>query len=480
MMADTAVPADATWPRLMTGAHPRAAGSWGSEVSDYALANAGMHLRPLKTLRWWQRLVLDRALEHDEAGQLIWQTVLVSAPRQVGKSYLERIVCGWRLHQGDWFGGPQDVLHVAHKLVAAQEVWRPAARWALREYGRGSVRWANGEQQIELPDGSRWMIQAATDGAGVSFSLSLVLVDEAWRVGRQVVDAALVPTMADAEQPQLWLVSTAGTSASDLMMAYRSLALALDQPAADDSLLLLEWSAPPDPDLDIDDPATWRAASPYWDTRRETRVAKARREAPETTFRQQWLNQWVPTVTAPLFDPSVWPSMEWLGPMPAGPLTFGVDVAADRSHACIVALAGGVAEVVDHRTGASWVPARLVELTSRWQPAAIGVDGTGPAATVADQLRDSDAAPLLVVLTGRQLASACGQVFDAVAGQKLMARPNEHLERAIGHAQRRPYGQSWVFARSNGDVSCVPLLALTVADWASEHAAQLVEGSRIW
>jgi hypothetical protein len=474
------VPDDSTWPRLMTGEHPRWAGSLGAECEEWALERPLMHLRGLKSLRWWQRLVLERALEVDATGALLWQTVIVSAPRQTGKSYLERIALAWRMSQAARFDGPQDCLHVAHKLSAAQEVWRPAARWAVQDI-HNRVRWANGEQQIELADGSRWMIQAATDGAGVSFSLAMVLVDEAWRVHRHVVDAALVPTMAEAEQPQLWLVSTAGTSASDLMLAYRAMAMALDKPTAGDSVLLLEWSAPPDPDLDIDDPVTWRNATPYWDARRQSRVQKARDEQPEVAFRQQWLNQWVPTMAAPLFEPSAWTRMLWLGALPTGPLAFGVDVAKDRSHAVIVALCNGVAEVVERQAGAAWVPTRLVELVARWQPVAIGVDATGAAATVADQLRDTPADRLLVPLTGRQLASACGQVFDAISEERLCARANSHLEDAVLHATKRPYGQAWVFAGSNDGVSCVPLLALTAAWWAAGHQAeQAVERSQIW
>lgn len=473
-------PSDSSAPRLMTARHPRAVGTFGPSVQEWSLNRPGMHMRPLTDWRWWQQLALNRAFEHDERGQLVWQTVLLSAPRQTGKSYLERAVLGWRIHQAEAFGGAQDVLHVAHKLVAAQEVWRPAARWAIGEYGRPAVRWANGEQQIELPDGSRWMIQAATDGAGVAFSLSMVLVDEAWRVARHVVDAALSPTMAETEQPQLWLVSTAGTSQSDLMMAYRSLALAMERPADGDSLLMLEWSAPPDPDLDIDSVDVWRDASPFWDARREARLRKARAEVTEVEFRQQWLNQWVPTVAAPVFEPSIWPRMEWLGAMPAGRLAFGFDLAADRSHASVLAVCNGVAEVIDHRAGASWLPVRLAELAARWSPIAIGCDGSGPAASVADQLTDTDAGRLLTMLNGKQLAIACGQLFDAITDGQLAARPNEHLERAVLHAQRRPYGQSWVFARSNGDASCVPLLALVTAVWAAEHSAEVVEASQIW
>jgi hypothetical protein len=474
-------PEDSAFPRLMTGAHPRLAGSYGQEVADWAVLNPDLHLKRLEGLRWWQRLALDRALEHDAAGKLLWQTVILSAPRQTGKSYLERIVCAWRISQAERFGQPQDVLHVAHKLVAAQEVWRPAARWALRRHGKGAVRLSNGEQQIELPDASRWMVQAATDGAGVAFSLSMVLVDEAWRIARHVVDGALLPTMAEAEQPQLWLVSTAGTSQSDLMLAYRAVALALDHPRARDSTLLLEWSAPPDPDLDITDPAVWRACQPFWDDRRADRMAKAHSDTSETMFRQQWLNQWVPTITAPLFTPEQWEQLAWVGNVPDGPLALGVDVANDRSHATIVAITNGVAEVVDHRPGAAWVPERIQDLVARWHPVAIGLDGTGPASTVADQLADDDeCGRLLVTMTGRHLATACGLVFDAITDGTLAARHSEHLTAAVVTARQRPYGQAWVFQRTGGEASGVPIIALAAAYWAAEHAPEVVEESRIW
>lgn len=426
---------------------------------------------------------MDRALEVDEDGRLVWQTILVSAPRQVGKSYVERAVCAWRMSSADRFDGPQDVMHVAHKLQAAHEVWAPAARWALGPEAPTytTVRWANGEQKIELPDGSRWMIQAATEGAGVSFSLSMVLVDEAWRVRRHVVDAALSPTMAEADQPQLWLVSTAGTSASDLMIAYRQLGLGQAEPDESSSLLMIEWSAPPDPDLDIDDPGVWEAASPYWDERRADRTRKARAEQPEVEFRQQWLNQWVPTLSSPLFDPSVWPSMVYLGPLPSGPLAFGVDVAQDRSHASIVALASGVGELVEHREGASWVTPRLVELCERWSPIAVGADATGAASTVLDSLRSVPGiGERLVKLTGRDLATACGLTYDRINAGQLGVRGSAAMEDAVLHASKRAYGSTWMFNRDRDGTSCVPLLALTVALWASEHAAAEVERSRIW
>src|SRR6185312_2766773 len=398
--------------------------------------------------------------------------VVISGPRQVGKSFLERTVCSWRLHQAERFGMPQDVLHVAHKVSAASEVWRPAARWEMRNGAK--VRWTNGEQQIELDDGSRWLVQAANEGAGVAFSLSMALIDEAWRVQRKVVDGAISPTLIEASSPQLWLVSTAGTSDSDLMLAYRAAAAAeVDSPG---NLLLIEWSAPADDSVDIADPAVWRMASPHWDDRRAERVAQYFATIDEYEFRQQWLNQWVPARTAPLFDALAWQASA-TGGMPAGQLTFGVDVSSDRGRAVIVALCGGVAELVDDHPGAGWCASRLADLAAKWKPSAIGVDVSGPAATVADQLAaDTAVADLLVRINGRDMAVASGRTFDAIRGQELVGtQASTVLAGAVSAARQRRFGQAWQFDRGAPDG--VVMVALAAAHWAAERQPEPIESS---
>jgi hypothetical protein len=464
--------------RIETGAHPRREGSYGPQIVDWSHHHRGLHMRPIVGLRPWQAHALDRAFEHDGDGKLLWQTVILSAPRQTGKSYVERVACDWRIHAAPLIGEPQDVLHLAHKLVAAQEVWRPAARYEATQGAR--VRWANGEQMIELGDGSRWLIQAANDGAGVAFSLSMVLVDEAWRVARHIVDAAVGPTMAEAEQPQLWLVSTAGTSASDLMLTYRSLAMGDLDPGPDSSILILEWSAPPDEDTDLDDPRVWRAASPHWDERREARVRKARGEADEWQFRQQWLNQWIPAMSKPLFDASAWAANTWRAAFPDGPVGFGVDVAADRTRGVVVASCGGVVEVVEDRPGVAWLAGRVRELVERWRPVGVVLDVSGPAVTVAEELSlDVDVADVLMPLNGHDASSACMTCFDAILqGAVVGTETSSALAAAVASARQRRYGQSWTFARDapNG---CV-MIAAACAVWACDHAPAEVEASSIW
>jgi hypothetical protein len=253
-------------------------------------------MHPKRTLaqRWWALLVAFRALEHDGDGRLVWDTVVLSTARQSGKSWLARELCLWRLDQADRLGEVQTVVHTAAQLKHAFSVFAPAGRWAAHNGYR--VRWANGEQQIQARDGSAWLIQAANDGLGVSLSVGLGFVDEAWDVPRELVEQGLVPTMAEAADPQLWLVSTAGVPrvgvASDLMPTYRQ--AGLDQLSDPRSTLLVEWSAAPG--ADVDDPGVWRLASPHWDERRQMVVEGKRVAATSAgalaTFRTQWLNMW--------------------------------------------------------------------------------------------------------------------------------------------------------------------------------------------
>ncbi len=272
-------------PRLETAQPATVRGSYGEAAEEWLRDVYGMQLRA------WQRYALTRALEHDENGQLVWPTVLVTVGRQSGKSFLSRAVCMWRLHNAELFGEMQTILHVANRRSTAMEVMRPAGLWASERYGKRAVKWGNMEAGIEIPTGDRWLVHAANESAGVGYSCSFVFVDEAWKVKREVVDDALAPTMAERNQPQLWLVSTAGDSTSDLMTAYRQRALDRLGDKDPGAVLLLEWSAPQD--ADPDDVETWRYASPEWSDRREAFLRQQWQNVEESAWRREYLNQWV-------------------------------------------------------------------------------------------------------------------------------------------------------------------------------------------
>ena len=170
-----AVPADAVWPRLMTVPHPRAVGSLGDEFVEFA------EKRSSGRLRWWQRLVATRLLEVDKAGELVWETVVWTMARQLGKSWLLRELLLWRIHQGERFGEPQDVMHTGKDVAVTKEVQRPARTWAKARPHDYKVREVNGQEEIEyLPDSSRWMLRAKE--AVYGYSVSCAAADEAWKV----------------------------------------------------------------------------------------------------------------------------------------------------------------------------------------------------------------------------------------------------------------------------------------------------------
>jgi hypothetical protein len=215
--------------------------------------------------------------------------VVLSVSRQSGKSVIGQIVCGWRQDAAEEiFGEPQIVVSTANRLTTAYELWSAAA-YRLQVSRSSRVRWARGAEELGDPAGSRWLVQAATPNLAVGLSVSLGLVDEAWNVDRDCVESALVPTMLEREAPQLWIVSTQGDSASDLMETYRQQGIAglADPDAAD--VLLLEWSAE-DAAL-VSDRAAWRDASPHWSERRERFLERQAATQSEAVFRTQYLNQ---------------------------------------------------------------------------------------------------------------------------------------------------------------------------------------------
>ena len=271
-------------PRLETPRPADVVGSYGAEAAGWI----GRYLRD--ELRPWQRYALERILEHRADGSLRWRRVILTVSRQSGKSILSRGLCGWRVGASDLFDEPQEVLHVANLRGTAARIWTPAAR-TLEETLGVTVRRSNGQEAIELVDGSAWRLAASTLDGGVGSSVSLAFVDEAWRISRDVVDGSIAPTMLERRSPQLVLVSTAGDGGSTLLIEDRDAAIAqLDDPDSA-RILLLEWSAPPE--AYPDDREAWRIASPHWTPARLEALEHAYATSSEADWRRQYLNQWV-------------------------------------------------------------------------------------------------------------------------------------------------------------------------------------------
>ncbi len=285
------VPDDSVWPRFLTAPHPEAVGSYGPLVEESAVARGGFDPR------WWQRLFYRMLLQHDADGMLLLLSALLSTARQSGKTVGLREVGWWRLHAHELFGERQNVLHTARNFAPARDTLAPV----LDDHeSRAHVprRMTNRYELTWLLDGSVW--SAIAYNAAYSKTSALAIVDEGWDVPVAAVDEGIEPTLAEPASSQLLLVSTAHRRATALIPHRRvGLLQTLREPTTS---MILEWSAPRD--ADIEDPATWRMASPHWSKGRERRVADAlaramrgegadpREPDPIESFRGQWLNQW--------------------------------------------------------------------------------------------------------------------------------------------------------------------------------------------
>ncbi len=254
-----------------------------------------MHPKRSEGQRWWQQLVTVAALEHDEAGKLCWDTILIGTPRQVGKSWLIREHALWRMEQEELFEEVQTIVHTASALKQVRGIWLPAAYWCGREGGY-RVRFANGTEELAR-DLNVWLPQAATENLGVGLSVNLAIIDEAWGIEEGLIANSIVPAQISASNPQMMVFTTAGRHnnghISSLYPSYKAAGLSEE---ATRSTLVIEWGAVEGADPST--PANWKAASPYWDEQRERVMAREWSKAMTNgdsgveSFSMQYLNVW--------------------------------------------------------------------------------------------------------------------------------------------------------------------------------------------
>lgn len=406
-----------------------------------------------------QRWIVDVALEQKEDGTPAYREVVLSTPRQSGKSALMLAVMVWQALRGK-----------RRRIAYTAQTGQDASKKVKLDFGPAlmdsdlaplveSVRLANGEVAIVFQNGSRIEALPSTLTAGHGMTLKGGgFIDEAMADVDDRREQAMLPAMATCPDAQLWVVSTVGDETSTYL--HRKFQIGRDAVAEDRTtgVAFFEWSAPED--ANPDDPATWRACMPGIGTlTTEDFVAHARQTMSDGEFRRGWLNQWTKT------DERVIPEDLWTQSLsdqvyPNEGLVFCVDITLDRARASIaVADSDGVVELIDNQDGTDWLPDRLRELVKKHN-GRIALDQYGPAGNLVDVLHDLD----VVKYTTRDCVSAANAFYDAVmqsAGIKL--RPHDALNTAVAFARRKPIGSGWLWARTDPAADLSPLHAATIA-----------------
>jgi phage terminase large subunit-like protein len=192
----------------------------------------------------WQRQVLAVALERQD-GRPAYRDVLVSVPKQSGKSSMALALILWKLLSAD----DQRVLYSAQTRSAAREKmlaswWPRLARSPFA--GRLKLFRGFGAEEIRVDNGSTLQLLSATESSGHGETTDLVVVDEAWVHQDARVEQSVRPTMATRRDAQLWIVSTAGTSRSTWWRGKLDAGRAAAQMGVDTGVCCFDWSAPDD------------------------------------------------------------------------------------------------------------------------------------------------------------------------------------------------------------------------------------------
>lgn len=422
----------------------------------------------------YQRAVADLLGERTERGYG-WAVAVVLLPRQCGKTTIAfDVAMGRCIGQPDYRAaltsqtGHATTERFGERITALQST--PLA-------GVAQVRKSQGTERITFRQGSYLKAFPPKDGALRGSALDLVVVDEAQEVddtlGR-ALDQTILPTFSTRPRRQLVLIGTAGTSTSDYLRRYLELARA----GAPD-VALVEYGFPAD--ADPLDPATWWAHHPGLAAglTDEAALRSALAVMGPAGFAREYGNVWQVT-TERVIPLSVWAAdaAPLAQPAPGGGLTFGADITVDRTAAAITSCwtaadgRGRVVELIEH-TEPQRAAHQLAELHQR-HGGDVWLDGTGPGVTIGAELAASGGGKLpawVHVLTGREVAAACGLLMDGLLAGTIRHRAEPGMDTAAAGATKRPVGDGWVWGRRTSATDITPLTAATWAAWGHDRQA---------
>jgi hypothetical protein len=396
--------------------------------------------------------------------------VVISIPRQVGKTFLVgALVFALCL----LFPG-LTVIWTAHRLRTADETFAVMQGMSRRKKIAPFVdkpRLGSGEQEIRFRNGSRIMFGARERGFGRGFTLVDVLVfDEAQILTENAIDD-MVPATNQAPNPLLLFTGTPPkpTDPSEVFAAKRDKALA----GASEDMAYIEFSA--DEDADPDDPKQWAKANPSYPKRTPRQaVLRMRENLTDDSFMREALGIWDPAAGRTVIDLALWADLADGKSRLVDPVRFAVAVSADRAFTSI-GVAGRRAdglrhvEMIERQRGTGWAADRLAELSRKWKSGPVLLDASGPAGALLGELaaKKVQTEPL----SGREMAQACGGLFDHVLERRVRHLDQPELNMALAAAEKKPVGDAWVWRRKGTAEDVGPLEAVTLALFGHDQAS---------
>lgn len=396
---------------------------------DFAKA-MGIELMP------WQSLVLHDSLACTDAGDFLRRRVGVLVARQQGKSALMRVrvLAGMFLWGETWVSMAQNRKLALDQLNQAAEAAKRIP-WLKNEIAKH--RMSNGDEMLELRNGARWTIAAATREGPRGMTGNL-WVDELREIGPESWGAATPVTRA-VPNSQIWVTSNAGDAHSTVLNDFRAGALT----GIDPGTAWYEWSA--EPHLDIHDRRGWAQANPAlgWTVEEAMIEAAAATDSIET-FRTETLCQWVEAIEG-AWNMEAWANCRAdLDLAPGLPTWLAIDVTPNRKRADLVAgqllddgrVAVGLVQSW-HSDGAVndlLIAGEVSTWAQTYEAQAVGFDRYA-AGNIAARLTAANI-PTLEIPAGL-FAQACDETLSAMGAGRIVHSGQPDLDAAMGASVRR-------------------------------------------
>lgn len=429
----------------------------------------------------WQQLVADVAGELNHDGHPVYPLVVVTLPRQAGKSHLALTKTGERCfsrpNTRSWYtaqtGG--DARDQFLKFVDENIAGRPMEKMIRTLRG-------NGHEVMKFPNGSSLRPHPPTEAALHGKQSDVNDIDEAWEFdelqGKALLQA-IAPTQLTRPGAQTWIWSAGGTAASTWLAS-----LVARGRGGDPSMAYFEWGIPDD--LDINDLEAVASHHPAYghtitlDSIRNIRTGAFADDDPG--FARAIGNRWTEIIGGAI-PADVWEAARYEHPIPDDAhIAYAAATSLDRTQTAIVAAAEVdgvvVVEVLDI------LPPRTSEtaatVVAGWAGSAdLAVDRIGPSASLADSLTRTRSN--LLDLTTRDVGAACANFIDGLTAGSIKVRPHPALDDSVRVAAKRGLGDgAYLWARKTAGSPIAALEAATLAVWALGHRAPVASKPKLY
>ena len=420
----------------------------------------GMPLLP------WQEYVLKDMLTVDKKGNWIRKTNLLLIARQNGKTHLARMLILAHLIKWD----SRNVLIMSSNRSMALDTFRQVAQvLETNDHLKGfvkQIRYANGTESIEMLDGRRLDVVAATRDGSRGRTADFLFIDELREINEEGFRAA-VPTTRARPNSQTLLTSNAGDAFSVVLNGMRE--RALENPPK--TFGYYEYSAPQY--CKITDRQGWAQANPALGyTITESALEEAVATSPIENTRTELLCQWIDSLSSPWPHGVLEETSDSSLTIPAGGYTvFAFDVSPSRRNASLVAgqiLPSGKIGVGILQTWESQVSVDDLKIAvdikawaDQYRPRQICFDKY-TAQSIADRL--SNAGQVVMDISGAAFYQACGDLLNSLVNGKLVHSGQENWVQQMNNCAAKTNDSSWrlVKRKSAGDISGAISTAMVV------------------